>query len=141
MVERPYKCPLCHASFRNESGMMWHVSRRHEAPQALETLGKKYEEKLDGILKEKAAQVQESIGTKRKLDDTTRNLINERLDVAREIKKNIELTLQIRDMDKERFRLVFILVVCNNILLKRFGITLSSLFGEFDNNPQTPIQD
>ena len=67
MVDRPYKCPLCHSVFRNESGMKWHVFHRHEvaaALDALDALGKGHEAEtasLKGVnsqLKQELEQLQ-----------------------------------------------------------------------------------
>jgi galactokinase len=138
MVERPYKCTLCHASFRNESGMMWHVSRRHEAPQALEALGKNYNEKLDKLRKDNFTQAQEINDLKTKLDDTTMKLMNANMNVAKEIQHNIDLMLQIRNMTDDQRRLAIAFVARDQILQQRLGIKLPNPFGESDNNPQTP---
>ena len=54
MVSRPYKCPLCHSTFRNESGMKWHIAHRHEIPTAFDLLGKDYETKTTSLLEENA---------------------------------------------------------------------------------------
>ena len=54
MVSRSYKCPLCHSTFRNESGMKWHIAHRHEIPNAFDALGKDYETKTASLLEENA---------------------------------------------------------------------------------------
>ena len=64
MVSRPYKCPVCHAAFRGESGMMWHLIHRHEIPNAFDALGKDFEGKAKNLtqeneLLEKKVQIQE----------------------------------------------------------------------------------
>lgn len=61
MVDRPYKCPLCHSAFQNESGMKWHVAHRHEVPAALDALGKDYEAKTTS-LKEENSQLKQKLG-------------------------------------------------------------------------------
>ena len=43
MLEKPYKCPVCHSSFRTESGMMSHLSRQHETDRAVDEVRKTYE--------------------------------------------------------------------------------------------------
>ena len=140
MVERHHKCTLCHALFRTESGMMGHVSRSHEAPQALEALGKTYDGKLDELRKENATQAQEIKDLKTKLEDTRRSLSNTTLLLIKEQEKNVTLMLQIRNMDHDQRRLVIAYVVRDQILKERYGVTLPDPFGEPDNNPQTPIQ-
>lgn len=140
MVERPYKCPLCHASFRNESGMMWHVSRRHEAPQALEALGKNYQEKLDELRKDNFRQAQENSALKNKLDETMRKQINSDLRIIKELEQNITLTVRIRKMTDDQGRLAMALVVRDQILQQRLGITLPNPFDESGSNPQTSGQ-
>jgi hypothetical protein len=137
MVERPYKCTLCHASFRNESGMMWHVSHRHEAPQALEALGKTYDEKLAEERREKAIKVQEACDLKTKLDDTTMKLMSTTADLIKQHEENATLTLQLQNMTKDQTRLIYALVARDQVLKQRFGITLPSPFGESDDNPPT----
>ena len=116
MVERPYKCTLCHSLVRTESGMMSHVSRSHEAPQALEALGKYYDGKLDGLRKENVIKTQEIIDLKAKLGDTTRNLANTNLLLIEEKGQNITLMSRIRNMADDQNRLVIAFVVRDEIL-------------------------
>ena len=139
MVERPYKCALCHGTFRTESGMMGHVYRNHEAPQALEALGKTYEKKLDGLRKENATQSQEINNLKAKLDSTTKKLTHTGLLLIEEKSQNVTLTSHIRNMDNIQARLVIAIVVRDNMLMERLGIKLPSPFGESDNNTKTSI--
>ncbi len=138
MVERPYKCKLCHASFRNESGMMWHVSRRHEAPQALEALGKNYDEKLDKLRKDNLTQAREIDDLKTKLDDANSRLVNKNQCIIEQQKQNTILMLHIRKITNDETWLIIALVARDQILQQRLGIKLPSPFGESDNNPQTP---
>ena len=135
MVERPYKCPLCHASFRNESGMMWHVSRRHEAPQALEALGKTYEEKADKLRKDNFTKTHENNELKTKLDNATMELANTNINLIKEREKNITLMSQIRKMTDYQTELVIALALRDVILKEYSGIKLPIPFYESDNNP------
>ena len=107
MVERPYKCPLCHASFRNESGMMWHITHRHEAPQALEALGKNYEEKLEELRNENATQAREIKDLKAQLDDAMVKFVNMGLIAIKEREENIRLLLQVRKLEDSKTILLF----------------------------------
>ena len=45
MLNRPYKCPRCKCYFRNESGMEWHLTHRHETPEVVETMRQTFETK------------------------------------------------------------------------------------------------
>jgi len=140
MVERPYKCPLCHASFRNESGMMWHVSRRHEAPQALEALGKNYEEKVDKLRQDNVAQARENNDLKSELDDTKTKLLNTTINLTKEQEENITLMSQISKMTDLQTRLITALALRDVILRECSGIKLPIPFYESDKNLQTPSQ-
>ena len=69
MPSRPYKCPVCHSAFRNESGMKWHLAHRHEVPGAVDALDKKYETKIVGLqdentlLKQKLERAESELST------------------------------------------------------------------------------
>ncbi len=130
MVERPYKCKLCHASFRNESGMMWHVSRRHEAPQALEALGKNYDEKLDKLRKDNLTQAREIDDLKTKLDDANSRLVNKNQCIIEQQKQNTILMLHIHKMSNNQALLLIALAVRDQILQQRLGIKLPNPFDE-----------
>ncbi|MGD0855200.1 MAG: hypothetical protein ABSA18_05285 [Dehalococcoidia bacterium] len=54
MLDRPYKCSLCHSAFRTESGMKWHLAQRHDIPAALGAIRKDYERKLVSLQEENA---------------------------------------------------------------------------------------
>ena len=137
MNERSYKCNLCHASFRNESGMMWHVSHRHEAPQALEALGKTYDEKLASLQQDNAKQAQEIDELKTKLDNTEKKFLNMSLNVIKEQEQNVNFMLQIRNMANNQSKLVFALVLRDQVLKQRLGITLPDPFRESNDNQST----
>ena len=49
MPDRPYKCPVCDSAFRNESGMKWHLTHRHETPIAFDALSKEHTNETVGL--------------------------------------------------------------------------------------------
>ncbi len=77
MVSRPYKCPLCHSTFRNESGMKWHIAHRHEIPTAFDALGKDYEAKVTNLQEENAL-------LKKKVEDLEMALGQAKIDLMQE---------------------------------------------------------
>ncbi len=78
MVSRPYKCPLCHSTFRNESGMKWHIAHRHEIPNAFDALGKDYETKTTSLLEENALLKKKVKQLEMALEQTNIDLMQER---------------------------------------------------------------
>ena len=78
MVSRPYKCPLCHSTFRNESGMKWHIAHRHEIPNAFDALGKDYETKTTSLLEENALLEKKVKQLEMVLEQTKIDLMQER---------------------------------------------------------------
>jgi chromosome segregation ATPase len=110
MVSRPFSCPLCHASFRNESGRNWHLAHRHEIPAAIDALGKEYEAKLSA-LEEENAQLKEKVG---QLEwDIERNLI----ELVEEKKAKLELHARISELD-DRFQKAVIMIIARNSFIK-----------------------
>ena len=136
MGERPYKCPACYGSFRTESGMMIHLGRQHEAPQALEALGKNYEMKLERQQKENASQGIEISDLKTKLAERDKDLIiaNMRNTILNE--ENIKLMLEMRKMFDERGKLIIGYVARDYVLQERFGVKLPNPFEETEIKPK-----
>ena len=118
MVSRPYKCPLCHSTFRNESGMKWHLAHRHEIPNAFDALGKDYEDKIVNLSQEndfleKKLQIQELVLQKSQID-----VFKERAAKELESLKVIKLT---KDMEK----MAIALAIRSSVLKERLNIELS----------------
>ena len=137
MIERPYQCTLCHAHFRNESGMMWHISRRHEAPQALEALGKNYEGKLVGLQNENTINSKENGDLKSKLETTTLELTKARVDMCKEVTRNIKMMQRIQRLHGNISRLLLALVVRDELIKQRLGIILPVPMIEEDDDSET----
>ena len=104
MVSRPYKCPLCHSAFRNESGMKWHLAHRHEIPNAFDALGKDYEIKTKKLLEENALLEKKVQLLEVKLQQTEINLIKEQGEKMLESAEVMKLN---KDMQKMAMALVF----------------------------------
>jgi len=110
MVSRPYKCPLCHSAFKNESGMYWHLAHRHEIPAAIDALGKKYEAKLSA-LEEETSQLKKQV---EQLEwELERNLI----ELAEEKKAELELYARISELEA-RFQKAVMIIANRDILIK-----------------------
>jgi hypothetical protein len=92
MVSRPYKCPLCHSAFRNESGMMWHLAHKHEIPAAQDALGKKYEAKLSAI-EEKNSEL------KKKVEQLMWELEKDEVELVKEKEVKLELYKKISELE------------------------------------------
>ena len=110
MVSRPYSCPLCHASFRNESGKNWHLTHRHEIPAATDALGKEYEAKLSALEKENS-QLKEKV---KQLEwELERNVIES----VEEKKAKLELYARISEMEA-RFQKAIIIIAGRDAFIK-----------------------
>lgn len=117
MVDRPYKCPLCHSAFRNESGMKWHVAHRHEVPAALDALGKDYEAKT-ASLKEENSQL------KQKLNQLQEELSLIKVALSEEKAEKLEAITQKQRLEQERDKTIMALVVRDKILQDKLNIEL-----------------
>ena len=117
MVDRPYKCPLCHSAFRNESGMKWHVAHRHEVPAALDALGKDYEAKTTS-LKEENSQL------KQKLNQLQKELSLIKVALSEEKAAKLEALKQMQRLELERDKTIMALVVRDKILQDQLNIEL-----------------
>lgn len=137
MVERPYQCTLCHAHFRNESGMLWHVSRRHEGPQALEALGKNYQGKLEGLENENTTKSKENGDLKSKLETTTLELAKAKMDTCKEMARNIKMMQRIQRLHGNISRMLLALVVRDELIKQRLGIVLPTPRIEEDDDSET----
>ena len=117
MVDRPYKCPLCHSVFRNESGMKWHVTHRHEVPAALDALGKDYEAKT-ASLKEETSQL------KQKLDQLQKELSLIKVTLSEEKAEKLVAITQRQQLEQERNKTIEALIVRDMILKDQLNIEL-----------------
>ena len=121
MVNRHYKCPLCHSTFKGESGMKWHVAHRHEIPNAFDALGKDYETKTTNLLEENALLEKKTKQLEMELQQTKMKSIEEqgeRLQQAAEIVK----------LHNEFQIMAFALVARDNLIKERLNIELPNPF-------------
>ncbi len=119
MVDRPYKCPLCHSAFRNESGMKWHVAHRHEVPAAFDALGKDYEAKTTSLKEENSL-------LKQKLEELP--LI--KVALSEEKAENLEALTQIQKLEQELDKAIMALAMRDTILKDQFNIELPNPFAQ-----------
>ena len=98
MVSRPYKCPLCHSTFRNESGMKWHIAHRHEIPNAFDALGKDYEIQATNLLEENALLKKKVENLEMKLSQAEIDLMQERAEKLREVAEVMRLNNEMQVM-------------------------------------------
>jgi threonyl-tRNA synthetase len=121
MVIRPYKCPLCHSSFKNESGMKWHLVHRHEIPNAFDALGKEYEIKTAKLIEENALLEKKARLLEEQLKLIEMELIKEKGEKALESAKVIKLNEEMRKMAMS-------LVLRDKLIKERLNIDLPSPF-------------
>ena len=103
MVNRLYKCPLCHSTFKGESGMKWHVAHRHEIPNAFDALGKDYETKTTNLLEENALLEKKVQLLELKLQQSQIELIQEQ---AQKVLESAEVVKLNKDIQKMAMALV-----------------------------------
>lgn len=121
MVSRPYKCPLCQSAFRNESGMKWHISHRHEIPAAFDALGKDYEAKTanlnqeNALLKEQVKQLQNEL----ELD---------KIALIQKGKNKLELHAQISELNTSLQKAMIALAVRDCIIKDKLNIDMPEPF-------------
>ena len=121
MVNRLYKCLLCHSAFKCESGMKWHLAHRHEIPNAFDALGKDYETKITKLLEENALLEKKTKQLEMELQQTKMKLIEEqgeRLQKAAEIMK----------MNNEFQKMALALVARDHLIKERLNIELPDPF-------------
>ena len=121
MVSRPYKCPLCHSVFRNESGMKWHIAHRHEIPTAFDALGKDYEIKTTTLLEENALLKKKVKQLEMALEQTQIDLLQERGEKLKEAAEVMKLNNDIQKM-------VMALVFRDNLIKERLNIEMPNPF-------------
>jgi DNA repair exonuclease SbcCD ATPase subunit len=110
MVSRPYKCPLCHSAFRNESGMKWHLAHRHEIPAATDALGKEYGAKT-------AALEEEISELKKQVEQLMWELEKDEVELVKEKEVKGELIKKISELEA-RFQKALIYIAGRDALIK-----------------------
>lgn len=121
MVSRPYKCPLCHSVFRNESGMKWHVAHGHEIPAALDALGKEYEAKVANLNEENTM-------LKKKVEQIERELEQTKMALIREQGKRLEEAAQVAKLDKDLQKVILKIAARDEFIKQRLGIDMPNPF-------------
>ena len=91
MVSRPYKCSLCHSTFRGEGGMKWHLAHRHEIPAATDALGKDYEDKVTYLREENAQLIEKIDKLEKVLSQTNLAFMQEQGERIKEAATNLQL--------------------------------------------------
>jgi chromosome segregation ATPase len=110
MVSRPYKCPLCHSAFRNESGMKWHLAHRHEIQAATDALGKDYEAKASALEKENSE-------LKKRVEQLMRELEKDEVELVKEKEVKLELIKKISELEA-RCQKYLTIIASRDILIK-----------------------
>lgn len=121
MPERPYKCPLCHSTFRNESGMKWHIAHRHEIPVAFDALGKDYKAKIVSI-------EEENIQKERQLAQVREELAETKIALQVEKTAKAEAFTQVNRLDEDRHKAIMGIVIRDQIIRDRLNIELPNPF-------------
>jgi len=121
MVSRPYKCPLCHAAFKNESGMNWHLVHRHEIPAALDALGKKYEAKLSGL-------EEENTQLKKKVEQLEWELERNVIELVHEKKAKLELYAHISELNARLQKAVIVIAGRDSFIKEKLNIDMPDPF-------------
>lgn len=123
MPERPYKCSVCHSTFRNESGMKWHMAHRHEIPVAFDALGKDYEAKIASIEEENIQKEQQLVQVRAELIENQIALLEERSARA-------EALAQVKRLDEDRHRAIMALTMRDLIIRDKLNIELPNPFSQ-----------
>ena len=121
MVNRPYKCPLCHSAFRNESGMKWHIAHRHEIPTAFDALDKYYEDRIRNLQEENAA-------LKKKLEQIERELEQTKMVLIQEQGERLKEAAQIEKLNKDLQKAILVIAVRDQIIKERLNIEMPNPF-------------
>ncbi len=121
MVSRPYKCPLCHSTFRNESGMKWHIAHRHEIPTAFDALGKDYETKTTSLLEENAL-------LKRKVKQLEMALEQANIDLMQERGETLIKATEVMKLNNDIQKMMMALVVRDILIKERLNVELPNPF-------------
>lgn len=121
MVSRPYKCPLCQSAFRNESGMKWHISHRHEIPAAFDALGKDYEAKIANLNQENALQ-------KKKVEKLEKQLQETEIALMREKAEKMVETAKVVELNNATQKMIMMITVRDILIKERLNIEMPNPF-------------
>jgi len=121
MVSRPNKCPLCHSTFRNESGMKWHIAHRHEIPIAFDVLGKGYDAKVTNLQEENAL-------LKKKVEDLERELGQTKIDLMQERTAKLKEAAEVIKLNNDIQTMVMALVFRDSLIKERLNIEMPTHF-------------
>ena len=121
MVSRPYKCPLCHSTFRNESGMKWHIAHRHEIPTAFDALGKDYETKTTSLLEENAL-------LKKKVEDLEMALGQAKIDLMQERTEKLIKATEVIKLNNYIQTMAMAIAIRDSIIKERLNIEMPNPF-------------
>ena len=121
MVSRPYKCPLCHSTFRNESGMKWHIAHRHEIPTAFDALGKDYDAKVTNLQEENAL-------LKKKVEDLEMALGQSKIDLMQERAEKLIKATEVMKLNNDIQTMAIAIVIRDSIIKERLNIEMPNPF-------------
>jgi len=121
MVSRPYKCPLCHSAFRNESGMKWHISHRHEIPAAFDALGKDYKAEITNLN-------QEIVLKNKKAEQLEKELQETQIALMREKAEKIAANAKIAELENTIQKMMMMIAVRDILIKERLNIELPNPF-------------
>ena len=121
MVSRPYKCPLCHSTFRNESGMKWHIAHRHEMPTAFDALGKDYETKATNLLEENNL-------LKKKVEQLERELGQTEVALIREQGERVKEAAEVLRLNGDLHKAAIAIAARDCIIKERLNIEMPNPF-------------
>ncbi len=121
MVSRPYKCPLCHSTFRMESGMNWHIAHRHEIPTAFDVLGKDYDAKVTNLQEENAL-------LKKKVEDLERELGQAKIDLMQERTEKLKEAAEVMKLNNYIQTMAIAIVFRDNLIKERLNIEMPNPF-------------
>jgi cell division septum initiation protein DivIVA len=121
MSDRPYKCPLCHSHFRNESGMKWHVAHRHEVPAALDALGKDYEAKTRSLQ-------EENTQLKQRVDQIERELEYTEVASLKEKAAKLAANAEIEQLNKDLLKMTIALAARDVMIQEKLNIQIKDPF-------------
>ena len=121
MVSRPYKCPLCHSVFRNESGMKWHIAHRHDIPTAFDALGKDQAAKTLSLQSENQA-------LRNNVEVLTRELERTRTDLETERARHLKWMDEVIGLRQDLEKALGAIVIRDLIIKNRLGIEMPNPF-------------
>jgi len=121
MVSRPYKCPLCHSTFRNESGMKWHIAHRHEIPNAFDALGKDYDAKVTNLQEENAL-------LKKKVEDLEMALGQAKIDLMQERAGKLIKATEVMKLNNDIQTMAMAIAIRDKLIKDKLNIEMPNPF-------------